>query len=199
MKERPVLFNSEMVRWILDGRKTQTRRLKGLKDQTDDWRMISFYPKTDGTQYMYLGNGEDRMLTCPYGKPGDRLWVRETWCTEHHLDNEKPSDLWNAAYIPIWYRATDNMNTPSLIPGKWRPSIFMPRWASRITLEITEVRIERLQEISMQEAIAEGVSTMKGNPEPRILFQLLWDEINAKRGFPWESNPWVWVIKFKKI
>jgi hypothetical protein len=195
MKERPILFSGDMVQAILDGRKTQTRRV--IKPQpeiitTHDYSIKLLQIKGKGPWFE-----GDPNRTCPYGVVGDRLWVREMWCTEHRLDDIKPSKIGEAATVPIWYRATDDLNSVSLIPGKWRPSIFMPRWASRILLEITDVRVERLQKISEADAVAEGAGYW--GCDTVEVFRDLWDSINAKRGYSWSSNPWCWCISFKKI
>ena len=167
MTERPILFNGPMVRAILDGRKTMTRRI--VKAGTrDDWN------------------------ACPYGVIGDRLWVRETWrCfggREYEYQQHQPS---------IIYRADDG---PTHNEGGWRPSIFMPRWASRITLEITGVRVERLQDISEADAEAEGCTgdhRADRDSDAAQEFRSLWNQINGKRA-SWDSNPWVWVVEFRR-
>jgi hypothetical protein len=175
MKERPIIFNGEMVRAILDGRKSQTRRVVRWRAYSDE--SIRVYPHE-----------------CPYGVPGDRLWVRETFCIESSRE-VGPYD--------IRWKATDP--TPELEIGtgeagaKWSPSIHMPRWASRITLEIVNVRVERVQEITETGAILEGVDASKYEKSYRYAFTQLWDSINAKRGFGWDANPWVWVLEFKKV
>jgi hypothetical protein len=188
MKENPVLFSGEMVKAILDGRKTQTRRI--MKPQPDfsqvrfngrKWEMYLGYP---------VGHGEPK---CPYGERGDVLWVRETWKTE-----ELPSGL-----DGIRYRADDSFrpieNTADAADkwvqanhggNGWRSPRFMPRWASRINLIIKDIRFEPLQSITEADVIAEGVACVAD-------FSRLWDGINAKRGYPWESNPFVWVIEFE--
>ncbi len=175
--ERPILFGAAMVRAILEGRKTQTRR--AMKPQPAELRDIK---------------GQD----CPYGRQGERLWVRETFCVD---EDDQPVVL---------YRATDHESCGQ----PWRPAIFMPRSASRITLEITAVRVERLQDISEEDAKAEGAEFgfcvgrdfhEPCDPEDAVAssykqgFAFLWDSINAKRGLGWEANPWVWVVKFKRL
>jgi hypothetical protein len=154
-KERGILFSAPMVRAILEGRKTQTRRV--VKNQV----------RRDG-------------YTCPYGKPGDVLWVRETWC----------GDRFNG----VGYRATDAQS------GPWKPSIFMPRWASRITLEITDVQVERVHDINECDIVAEGIpfptDRYVSYEELLAAFRDLWDSINGKT-YPWASNPWVWALTFK--
>jgi len=190
MKERPILFSPPMVQAILAGRKTQTRRI--IKPQPKGWNPSGLV--TDGNDtyktgmcYWCLHGDQDysEERKSPYGVSGDRLWVRETWA-------EHPEGR-------ILYRATDLYEEPL----RWRPSIFMPHSASRITLAITGVRIERLQEISEKDARKEGVTLLispaRLQTEPyRNEFRMVWDEINGKT-WPWGSNPWVWVIEFKII
>ena len=121
-------------------------------------------------------------VICPYGKPGDELWVRETW-------NGTESE-------GIAYRATD----PQMDGEPWKPSIFMPRWASRLQLVIKDVRVERLQDISIDDIYAEGAYSINWGRMPgseHKAFKALWDSINAKRGYGWETNPWVWVVEFE--
>jgi hypothetical protein len=157
-KERPILFSTEMVKAILDGKKTQTRRIV-----------------------------KDDLAACPYGEPGDILWVRETWA---HLSDYQGTDPGTAAIASgYFYR----QQTPDAVE-KWRPSIFMPRKACRILLKVEDVRTERLQEITQDEARLEGISQP---PADCIAgFKTLWDGINGKRGYPWDSDPLVWVIEF---
>ena len=198
MKERPILFSGEMVRAILAEQKTQTRRV--MKPQPVNL--------VDAIQWK----------KCPHGIPGDRLWVRETWAAPGYLDHRKPSDIedWN----PILYRADGfiarqfevGWSWLAFMFGRWRPSIFMPRWASRIMLEIVNVRVERVREITEEDAREEGIiipdymaGTVRlphgGAPVLRTSygsrFADLWDRINAKPGYGWDTNPWVWVIEFR--
>ncbi|MEY0960525.1 MULTISPECIES: hypothetical protein [Providencia] len=197
MKERGIIFNSEMVRAILDGRKTQTRRI--INPQPELTQKSGF--KWKGGLF---GAGSDDRETnrnfahknCPLGKIGDRLWVRETFqaglCTEStfaYKATHKPSDLEEG-----WDEII-----------KWRPSIHMPRFASRITLEITNVRVERLQSISEEDAKAEGFDNSQSDAANSIgwfeksirAFRRAWENIYGTEG--WDSNPWVWVIEFKKV
>ena len=209
VKERPILFNTEMVKAILDGRKTMTRRV--IKPQPYEGcghiRVEYFYPtKIDrhGEEYpgdkifgAYSLDGEWG-CKCPYGQVGDRLWVRETWdYTGQGLDcvykaDAKPTDIFP------W--------------EKYKPSIFMPRWASRITLEITGIRAERLWDITEDDAFAEGVNggcldcgypqpckCIIPNPSYTDSFIYLWDSINTKRGHPWANNDWTWPISFRRV
>jgi hypothetical protein len=197
MKERPILFSSEIVRAILEGRKTQTRRVIKGEPNNIRWSPIQIGNRVEGWE-----DNHGKPYNCPYGIPGDRLWVRETWAV---------------APIAIHYRADNNFmslaDEPRLLEYEstkgWRPSIFMPRWASRILLEITNIRAERLQDISETDAILEGTipnrlysdmfRSMHKYSEHICAFHDLWDSINAKRGYPWESNSWVWVIEFRKV
>lgn len=215
MKERPILFSAPMVRAILDGRKTQTRRI--LKPAplppVARWIMSNnqWVPKAlnEVVQQQYVSTWP-MSLKCPYGIIGDRLWVRETFAPvydscEHPELPDCPKEEWITGYA---YKAY-GVNTVD----KWKPSIFMPRAASRITLEITNVRVERLQDISESDAKAEGVIAGCSNcgdpvdydnckcgiqkPEYRDSYIWLWNEINGKDA--WNKNPWVWVIEFRRI
>lgn len=215
IKERPILFSGEMVRAILDGRKTQTRRV--VKPQFDKtWgRGVR---RGDDAYSVHVDimedSGEWKWIKCPYGKPGDRLWVRENgWeppeTTPYMI--QMGADTW-----PNYMYDADGGDD-----GEWckengwkrRPSIHMPRWASRLTLEVTEVRVERVQEISEEDANAEGIvckwiqrgpagdlsqrCDRYGNTATK-LFEQLWDSINGTK-HPWASNPWVWVVSFKRV
>lgn len=173
IKERPILFKGEMVRAILAGRKTQTRRILKF-DPLDSYDFASC---------------QENLSRCPYGQSGDRLWVKETFATDG-------SGL-------LWWRA-DGDDQPKA--GPWKPSIFMPRWASRITLEIVAVRVERLQEISARDCFAEGIErpkfpnfgtdvTIRDNA--RNDYRLLWESINGPSS--WDRNDWVWCISFRKL
>lgn len=175
MKERGILFSAPMVRAILSGRKTVTRRILG-----NQGAIIG----------MDVPQAREHILSrCPYGAAGDRLWVRETWMP-HDTDDSRN----------IRYRADGDVANTNL---PWKPSIFMPRWASRITLEVVGVRVERLQEITNADAVAEGVDPGMGFcdfsiPHHREAFERLWDEINGKRA-PWASNPLVWRVEFRML
>jgi hypothetical protein len=191
MKERPILFSGEMVRAILDGRKTQTRRvIKPQLKVIDLDGGFGWYERYNYKNHEHLSIDE-LLIMCPYGVPGDLLWVRETWCL-------RPEGY--------GYRAD---NEPANNPRKWGPSIYMPRQASRITLQVVGVRVERLQEIGESDAQAEGVVPLPSpvsSPESawrglRYVpdFSMLWNDINAARGFSWNANPWVWVVEFEKV
>ena len=205
MKERPILFSGAMVGAILDGRKSQTRRvIKDFKIErlssrnefaTSGPHQLSL-KETPGYAYVELESGALVGLPCPYGQPGDRLWVREAWRTVAEADSLPPRNL-NAAHR-IWYEA-DAPHQPGF--GKYRPPMFMPRLASRVTLEITNVRVERVKNISQSDVFAEGIKNADMRPEESAqqAFSRLWDSINAARGYGWEVNPWVWVIEFRRV
>lgn len=193
MRERPILFSAPMVRAILDGSKTQTRRIVKEPDNGVTTAIENGKPFCTDE----LGNWLERIS--PYGKRGDRLWVRETFC-------QKSWDTNKGCY----YRATDDVdciddgdgyaviNKDGSLKSPWKPSIHMPRWASRITLEITNVRVERLQDISEDDAIAEGCSgKIDGLEYPSQQYKQLWNKINGDGS--WAANPWVWVIDFKRV
>jgi len=190
MTEHPIIFSGPMVRAILDGRKTQTRRVMKFQPPKSVHIVYNYRDV-----YIAQQDGPNKSFThswnCPYGKPGDKLYVRETWA-------EKSGKL--APYRSnVQYRADDQ---DLVWQKKWSASIHMPKWAARIWLDIIGVRIERVQDISDDNIWAEGIRTERKTPEPKMArhngFTILWDSINAKRGYSWESNPWVWVIEFKK-
>ena len=207
-RERPILFSGPMVRAILDGSKTQTRRIiKNSGDMEFDSNDPYFGPYWE--DYAVGGaTGEDCKVHCPYGYPGDRLWVRETWAPERE-GTGCPDDT------GILYRATDPGWDDEDTGLRWRPSIFMPRTASRILLEVTDVRVQRLQEISEDDAREEGakeLSLQEGEPgawwsaapgrqfhsrTPRGAFLRLWRSIHGEGS--WDANPWVWVITFRRL
>lgn len=199
MKERPILFSGEMVRAILDGRKTQTRRV--MKCPVSCHSKILGQPMEHEPMVSHKGDWHKPNEWSPYGIPGDRLWVRETWqALNVHRDIPMKQVTPQPPICCLAFKATEQDRKKERLPvysGKWRPSIFMPRWASRILLEITNVRVERVQEINEADALAEGVGFW--GCDTIEVFQNLWDSINAKRGYSWESNPWVWVIEFKRV
>lgn len=200
MTDRPILFSGEMVRSILAGRKTQTRR--ALKVQPLD--ILPMNVPNEWVALMTRDPNHGTVIKCRYGVPGDRLWVRETFTrlADHHAPPEfaykadcTSSDGEEARqdYIRAGY------------PYQWKPSIHMPRWASRITLEVVRVRAERLQQITEADALAEGVTPSKHDIDGDDYeftacdnFRFLWDDINGKRA-PWVSNPFVWVVEFKRV
>ena len=201
MKERPILFSAPMVRAILDGTKTQTRRVVKPVGNDDGFVILDYgdggwpYRSDDGdsTTHTVKRGGklyhDETPHTCPYGQPGDRLWVRETF---HTVDGQR-----------AFYRA-DYAHKPKGDKEHgifWTPSIHMPRWASRITLEVTGVRVERLQEIGEVDALAEGAPWAAcSSPQVgshKAGFAQLWEGINGSES--WSANPWVWVIEFEVV
>jgi len=204
-KERPILFSGDMIKAILENRKSQTRRV--IKPQPVISAPVVYnWHESRGVWRNYHDPGA--RFRCPYGVPGDRLWVRETWKTASQYDDLPPSRLPCHAFEKgqdIVY-AADAEDSYSL-SGRLRPSIHMPRWASRITLEVMGVRVERVQEISEEDAKAEGINPIYDKDmycDERDLTHIhgtggfidLWDSINAARGYPWADNPWVWVVEF---
>lgn len=210
IKERPILFSAPMVRALMDGSKTQTRRI--LKGSTE------FKGPYSPAYLEQHKESEGWKRICPHGKPGDRLWVREAWQSLCDHDHLKPSE------IP----PGSDVQYPATYDGwvsKRRPAMFMPRWASRILLEIVDVRVERLQDISEEDARGEGLKALTkdgqtikyGIPDrdgfpgtdddgwpwreweqdPRKSYRKLWESINGPGS--WDANPWVWVIEFKKV
>ncbi len=208
---KPILFSSEMVRAILEGRKTQTRRVVKPQPEKcgDGWIYNNVHFADDAQMQSHLFHDIYGNYKCPYGGvysdgTGDTLWVRETWASHKYMDDTKPSEFTvGAQMLPVWYRADNVQNDER---GRWRPSIFMPRWASRITLRVVDVRVERVQDISDEDCINEGMWMYSPNnvgPAPEILsrgdFAELWDFINARRGHAWDTNPWVWVVEFEEV
>lgn len=225
MVERPILFSSPMVRAVLAGAKTVTRRV--VTDVRGIGRVTEFQP-SDTPGYDWIMRNK-RMLwndletsellaRCPYGEPGDRLWVRETWRTEEGEGGEEGIRFRaDDTFVPIertqeaidrWIESDDPDHGHD-----WRPSIFMRRWACRLLLEVVSVRIERLQEITEDDARAEGapigdlipavVNGERGKViifDPVKAFQVLWESINGERpGCSWAANPWVWRVEFRRI
>lgn len=248
MKERGMIFNGEMTRAILDGRKTQTRRIMKVQPSEDftpmnmaletDYKARWYTPGVvdkDGylqpaSKEVFGVSNENEGYSCPFGAVGDRIWVRETWSSD--FANYYPNDR-------VWYAADNNRRldievvdgvrgiySPESdvhVPFRWRPSIHMPRWASRILLEITDVRVERLNAISPEDAESEGLECtnftgfgdepgLPSYPEPDVYFDPLkkqwkeyppeafaglWESIYGEGS--WQANPWVWVIKFKRV
>jgi hypothetical protein len=224
IKERPILFAAPMVRAILEGRKTQTRRVVKKQPPSDCNRHCWFDAPIYGWTREPEPAGEWHKVSCPYGIPGERLWVRETFITGHNVDagellfrDEDGNDLPET----VWYRAENEdfrwMNDDGEMTDKvpWKPSIYMPRRLARLNLEITDVRVQRLREISHEDAVAEGAVefetgyVFEGTGMDRaklchnsaeIAFACLWDEINGKRpGCTWDESPWVWVITFRRV
>lgn len=253
VRERPVLFSGPMVKALIDGRKTQTRRM--VKPQPEpDFRTV----KQDGGGHWIWWSGPDRPglgeftrraypngegVRCPYGRAGERLWVKETFARRLDVDpKEEPEKARHYALCRADGTGLDEPHWHSY-PHRWTPAIHMPRWASRLTLEITEVRVQRLGEISEEDAVAEGIRVRPGDDlshgkvgyqgcypglyhmaagdglcccsavkpprtdvrygtrlsPPLCAFREIWDSINARRDYSWESNPWVWCIAFRVL
>lgn len=217
MNARPMLFSGPMIRALLDGRKTQTRRVVKLPhtNPLGVWEPTTFGPGTDmrGVEYAeqvsiwHTRTGD--VICCPYGKPGDLLWVREAWAVGKRYDEKAPRELPPRAMTVVYESggscANDDQDgwvgdtwpkvgeKPDWV-GRWRRGFHMPRWASRLTLRITEVRVQRLQDIGQGDACAEGCPAFT---EPYDWYQGLWNEINGDGS--WELNPWVWAISFDVI
>jgi hypothetical protein len=240
MTERPILFSGAMVRAILDGRKTQTRRVvKGSHlDSADVWAFDAARGEWESGEVHQGATAHVEWVRCPFGTPGDRLWVRETHAllqpttdeatAREHRDRIvcRPED---GEMVAVWYRADGEMPLAEQLWAddpddgiRWRPSIHMPRWASRITLEVTGVRVERLNDISEEDAKAEGADRDFTPCDPddredprevgypsasdtahaeatkhRRFFRSLWESINGPDS--WAANPWVWVVDFRRV
>jgi hypothetical protein len=220
-KEKPILFSAPMVRAILEGRKSQTRRTLKMQGEYADIRVECARHATKGLEYVatcaaFPGKGTARWGLCSSSfVPGDTLRVNETFqCLGRYFKNgltENGRQRWEFFFHP----ARKVLYNPNFVAsprekeavGYWtRPSIFMYRWASRITLRVTGLRLERVRDITDEDAIAEGIKRkdyekpcccFPGNP--RGGYQLLWDSLNAKRGLGWDKNPWVWVVEFERI
>ncbi|MDQ1214549.1 morphogenetic protein [Pantoea anthophila] len=188
MRERPIIFNADMVRAVLDGRKTQTRRI--IQE-----RHLYRGGRTAGNWPVHMPEGEEgekarlwAESNSPFGAVGDRLWVRETWA-RYNIDQNSHD---------MAYRATTPEDWPK--EGRWRPSIHMPRWASRITLEITDVRVERLHAITLGDICKEfgcGLYDFRPATYGFTAWEELWKSIYGDDS--WQANPWVWVIEFKSV
>lgn len=277
--ERPILFNTEMVKAILEGRKTQTRRIvKPAKGYQSSWCAVENLTECpsvelyeDGVQFHHPKAGKEiqgiliekdspyTFIKCPFGKVGDRLWVRETFWQKVSLPSGAPESEYDEYEVADYVATPECLSPPTcehnqtvslhegeVVPGEWWlappdkwdetdgshqfngqwiflpwdskkiPSIHMPRWASRITLEITNVRVERVKEISEADSIAEGLSVLSKDgklnkygvsywpwaswdKDPRVAFRRLWLSIYGDEDFGQGGNPWVWVIEFKRI
>jgi hypothetical protein len=247
--ERPILFSGEMVRANLRpvDPKTQTRRVMKIGPREQDYSACrATYVDSAGflsgipidiamhSPWVWLQDESGKKISCPYGKPGDRLWVRETWASPetnlklpgriaYNADGEAGAFLGDGGGEYIWLhhgRIIDAEGYTECFPkngtntyglkkfgGRWRPSIHMPRWASRLALEIKSVRVERVQELSEADALAEGIVVGYApdgsvQQEPTDAYRKLWDSINAKREggiYAWARNPWVWVIEYKRL
>jgi hypothetical protein len=224
INERPILFSAPMVRAILEGRKTVTRRPHGLDElnlnMPDIYRLEGVGKKSGTAEFSHGEEFEHRFdARCPFGKVGDHLWIRESYQVSKIHDGIKPRDLDYDRGLTTYYAAggsrskdntgtyvnEDNICVPDWV-GKMRPSIHMPRAACRILLEITDVRVERLQDISEEQAVAEGIVESDRFPgiyltpsgdytDAKIAFKRLWEST----GGDWDANPWVWCVNFKVV
>ena len=227
MKERPIIFSADSVKAIIDGRKTQTRRV--VKPMLQDGASLAVVLSNGLAKFDY-GNGlyvDDRL--CPYGARYNTLWVREKWRIVEwdiglsyqieYTDGvilQEPGDSSEYdfdAYRRLLLQCGKDCNNAGLdvdsegyyilkddiVPTRWRSPIHMPRWASRITLEITDVRVERLQDINFRDLQAEAVGIQGELTKAMEEYIQIWDSLNSKRGYPWSNNPWVWVIEFQRV
>ncbi|EMM3425586.1 hypothetical protein RRS04_000273 [Klebsiella aerogenes] len=205
MTERGMIFNAEMVRAILDGRKTQTRRI--VKGTDGAVKFCKEWNINGEEVFVVLGEKDHTgmnpvlgAISCPFGAVGDRIWVREAFRV-HSRATDVATLVYKASERNSWTEQTRRVpvavcNKPAT-PEKWTPSLHMPRWASRILLEITGVRVERLRSMSQDDARAEGVIAASGPMEAGLAFRELWDSIYGEES--WKDNPWVWVIEFKRV
>lgn len=224
MKTRPIIMSAESVRAILDDRKTQTRRV--VKPQPGMFMSVN-NPAVNKDGFVEWKDAQGMLRKggkrCPYGVVGDRLVVKETWrpvmeawrsYVEYRASNEGASDAMKVDGRELFAKlkrvalrfpgARKSVNSEA-----WHSPLYMPRWASRITLELTDVRVERVQKISQTDALAEGVEAALDRPPhstPKDAFAALWDSINAKRGeaprhapYSWDANPWVFALTFKRV
>lgn len=204
MAERPILFPAPMVKALLADLKTQTR--KNVKTT------VSEYIKEPRSGICRHPDDPFASIACPYGQPGDRLWVKETWKADQIWDAARPLDIPEGE--AILYTADEHATR--VVPygwGRWRPSIFMRRWMSRLTLELTDVRVERLNEISEEDAIAEGIDVFSDGagytvplPDGKLgpwqrnpvdAYRNIWESINGAGS--WSANPWVWALTFRSV
>jgi hypothetical protein len=208
MNEHPIIMTGESVRAILDGRKTQTRRV--IKD-APPYPFTIVHVHDEDWGFRRTSGLTDHYFKCPYGKVGDRLWVREAFryariglgcggsatCVEYKISNGKINFKNKAGKYPKLKSNKDKQGQHA----RWRSPIFMPKWAARIWLEITNIRAERLRDISLEDIAAEGIADLGGGAQAVIdcFINEVWDPINEKRGYGWNENPFVWVIEFKRI
>lgn len=206
MGEKPIIFSSEMVRAILDNRKTQTRRVITQINKCREF--ITETKQFVAAQELLNDNpraAEAYRVFCPYGAPGEKLWVRETckyggfilgMLVSYLATKTDIQEVMNVGKPNGWETFREKYS------HRWCPSIFMPRWASRIILEIVSVRVQRVQDITDDDAEAESFlyfGETLTEPTPREKFREYWDKLNAKRGYIWIANPWVWAVEFKRL
>ena len=211
MKQRPMIMQEQLANLTFEGLKTQTRRIKGLEkinNNPDEWISLGFVRQSSSNAHencFSFGKGEFptvydvEYIKCPYGVVGDQLWIKQNYKADKAFDSIKPSEIPNNS--DIWYHCDGDV---PWVFGKTRPNIFMCRWMSRIQLEIISIRVERLKDISEEDAWAEGVvkGMVTDNPDhypwtPKLEFAWLWNSIDGP--LRWASNPWVWVVEFKRI
>lgn len=217
MKERPIIFNTQMVKAILEGRKTQTRRVIVLCGKAYKFMREHGYDSIQHDEVIYPDGGGNWIgwdkdipglaeftkeaypngegFKCPYGQVGEKLWVRETLYRNPYFSE--------AGYVADNSAVMVNQTLGDALNWRWKsdtlPAIFMPKEATRITLDITEIRVERLQEITDTDAVKEGIANGAYAVSPIRSFQKLWDSLNEKQGYRWKINPWVWVISFRAL
>lgn len=205
MKESPILFSTEMVQAIINGSKTQTRRTRGLEKINEDPDKYYFQSlvlhATGAYTFVKKGNYNPKpedviVVKCRYGKPGDLLWVKETFAPKVTSDIQtNPVTIYKANYPGTEKEVTEYMKK---FGHKWKPSIHMPKAAARIWLQIEEIRVQRLQDITYQDILQEGMPKPLGDySSPVDWFETLWTKINGSGS--WDANPWLWVITFKVI
>ena len=207
VRERPIIFTAESVRAILNGRKTQMRRALRVPDHpaVADWVLDSEFraaarPHSENVARQYVTTFPYGRVPCRFGRPGDRLWVREAWCPTFN------STLFRASCADdLPSENTDDWDAP--VDDRWRSPLHMPRGRSRLTLEVVRVRVERLHQISRADVLAEGIEPgliehyekfFHKHDAPGLAFAHVWNPINAKRGYGWDTDPWVWVVEFKR-
>lgn len=213
MTARPIIFSAPMIRALLDGQKTQTRRIVKPQPTTSFWEPYSCPDGRWNWVMKNTGMGSGDPFRCRFGQPGDLLWVREVWALCGSLANVRPKDFEFPHIVlrdGLRYQSDDDGYDGTV--QYWRPSIHMPRWASRLTLRLTDVRIERLQEISEADAQAEGITGphyvgyqayfLPGDSKPRYscataAFECLWESLHGPDS--WATNPWVWALTFELI
>jgi len=204
-REYPILFAGPMVRAIFDGSKTQTRRV--ILPQPSHVENGRAFLMQNDAGYLPAGSTRERIIRCPAGEPGDLLWVREAWFPALKRTASSSGAVFPSQAQSLAPYGDPGEANPGWKPsGGWKRSIHMPRWASRLTLEITAVRVQRIQDISNDDARAEGVcgvdwgdgSDWYGPANYVKSFRVLWDSLNGKRGYPWSLNPWVWAVTFKR-
>lgn len=217
--ERPILFSTKMVQAILKLIKRMTRRTKGLEKinkNPDKWNFDSISIDEQGLIAWFENNitYEHIGFKCPYGKPGDILWVRETWCQQDHMyfykaDNICTGCTEDGTCLPVGVEKHITCELCEYTDAyfKWKPSIHMPKAARRIRNTIINIRVERLHDITEEDAKAEGIELNYEASDERVCrfqnykdaFKALWNDINGERGHGWDKNDWVWVIEFEKI